>query len=68
MGTAEEHVYSAWQGKQHRRRRDERATTHRDRFASPEVYLLRAVREWKELSEHLESGPVAPICEEVEAE
>jgi hypothetical protein len=67
MGTAEEHVYSAWQEKQHRRR-DERATLHRDRFASPEVYLLRAVRKWKELSEHLESGAVAPICEEVEAE
>jgi hypothetical protein len=55
MGTAEEHVHSAWQ-ENTTGGDDERKTLLGDRPASPEVHLLRAVKEWKkELSERVES-------------
>jgi hypothetical protein len=64
METAEEQVYSAWQEKEHRRR-DERETLYRDRFAPQEVDLLRAVRRGKEFSERVGAGSVRGIREEV---
>src|SRR6516162_6982299 len=67
MGTAEEHVYSAWQEQAHRRR-DERKTLYRDRFAPKKIHLLRSVGGGTELPKRVESGTVAQIPSEAAAD